>query len=72
VGNLTIDSTFYLAPVITDLNRYIIGSDSRFNIPLSERWTLSNRLFMRYQNEPVIADTPKFEFFLSTGLEYTF
>jgi tetratricopeptide (TPR) repeat protein len=72
VGNITINSTFYFTPVITDLNRYIIGSDSRFNIPLSERWTLSNRLFMRYQNEPVIADTPKFEFFLSTGLEYKF
>ena len=72
VGNLTIDSTFYIAPIITDLNRYIIGSDSRFKIPLSERWTLSNRLFMRYQNAPVVADTPKFDFFLSTGFEYTF
>jgi tetratricopeptide (TPR) repeat protein len=70
IGGLSIDSTFYFTPVITDFNRYIIGSDSSFNLSLSKRWKLTNRLFMRYQNEPISQGTPNFEFFFSTGLQY--
>lgn len=72
VGKMSIDSTFYITPILSDLNRWIIGSDNHFNIPISAHWSITNRLFLRYQSEPVVTDTPNVEVFFSTGVEYKF
>ncbi|MEB3228967.1 MAG: hypothetical protein VKJ27_11355 [Synechocystis sp.] len=72
IGKIAVDSTFYVSPVLSNFNRWIIGSDSRFNIPLGAHWSFTNRLFVRYQSEPIVIDTPNIDVFLSTGVEYTF
>ena len=72
IGKAKINNTFIIVPALNDFNNYIITSDTNLSVPLSERWSLSNRLFVRYRNEIVFEDNPKVEFFFSTGLKYKF
>jgi hypothetical protein len=72
LGEAKINHTFSILPALNNFNNYILSSDTKLSIPLSERWSFNNRLFARYRNELVFDDNPKVEFFFSTGLEYEF
>ena len=72
LGEAKINQTFAILPALNNFNNYILSSDTKLSIPLSERWSFNNRLFARYRNELVFEDNPKVEFFFSTRLEYEF
>ena len=59
LGFASMDSLFYLTPNLTNFNHYIIGSDNALKIPISSRWNLTNRLFIRFHNNPINEETPK-------------
>jgi hypothetical protein len=72
LGEARLNQTFAVLPALIDFENYIISSDTNFSVPLSERWSFTNRLFIRYRNQLILEGNPKLEFFFSTGLEYTF
>ena len=72
IGKAKINHTFLIVPALNDFNNYIITSDTNLSIPLSKKWSFTNRLFARYRNELIFEENPKVEFFFSTGLEYEF
>ena len=72
IGSAKLNHRFVIAPALNDFNDYVVISDSKFSIPLSKKWSFTNRLFARYRNELIFQGNPKVEFFFSTGLEYEF
>ncbi len=72
LGGAKINHTFAIFPALNNFNNYILSSNTKISIPLSERWSFNNRLFARYRNELIFEGNPKLEFFFSTGLEYEF
>ncbi len=71
VGSLKLNEIFYFAPALDDWNNFVISSDTTILLPISRRWSLSNRLFLRYQND-VLQDSPNLEVFFTTGVVYEF
>ncbi|MGB5635443.1 MAG: DUF481 domain-containing protein, partial [Waterburya sp.] len=72
LGKVTLNQTFAILPSISSLENFFIVSDSNLSIPLSKKWSFSNRLFMRYRNEKIFEDNPNLEFVFSTGINYKF
>ena len=72
IGEAKLNQVFGIFPTLNDLNNYNITSNTKLSVPLTERWSLSNRLFVRYRNELVFESNPKWELFFTTGLEYEF
>ncbi len=72
IGGAKLNQLFYLTPALNDFNNYIIGSHTRFSIPLTKKWSFTNRLFLRYRNQLIFEGNPKLRFFFTTGLEYEF
>nr|WP_242027655.1 DUF481 domain-containing protein [Cyanobacterium aponinum] len=72
LGNAELNHILAIIPALNDLENYTITSDSNLSIPLSEKWSFTNRLFVRYRNQLIERDNPKVQFFFSTGVQYTF
>ena len=72
IGGAKLNQSFSITPTLNDFNNYIITSDTTLSIPLNEKWSLTNRLFLRYRNEEIFEENPKLRFFFTTGLEYEF
>ena len=72
IGEGKLNNMFIIVPTLNDFDNYIITSDTKLSIPLSEKWSFTNRLFLRYRNQVVLEDNPNLEFFFTTGLEYEF
>ncbi|WP_342596711.1 DUF481 domain-containing protein [Cyanobacterium aponinum UTEX 3222] len=72
LGNAELNHILAIIPALNDLENYTITSDSNLSIPLSEKWSFTNRLFVRYRNQLIEKDNPKVQFFFSTGVQYTF
>ena len=72
LGKAKLNQSFVIVPPLNNFNDYVITFDTNLSIPLSEEWSLSNRLFLRYRNELVFEANPKWEFFFTTGFEYKF
>ncbi len=71
-GKSKVDQFFIVSTPFGDLNNYIVISQTRLSIPLTKRWSFTNRLFLRYRNERVLEDNPKVQFVFSTGFDYKF
>ncbi|MEA5512175.1 tetratricopeptide repeat protein [Crocosphaera sp. UHCC 0190] len=67
-----INQTLAIIPDLGDWDNYIISSNTELSFPLTERWSFTNRLFLRYRNQQIYEENPKLHFFFSTGLEYKF
>ncbi len=72
VGKTKLNQTFAIIPALDDLNNYTITSDTNLSIPISDRWFLNNRVFMRYRNEVIYEENPQLEFLFTTGVQYAF
>lgn len=72
LGNAELNHILAIIPALNDLENYTITSDSNLSIPLSEKWSFTNRLFVRYRNQLIYENNPKVQFFFSTGVKYTF
>ena len=72
IGKAKLNHFLGFVPPLDNFNNYIITSDTKLSIPLTKKWSLSNRLFIRYRNELILESNPKLEFFFTTGLEYEF
>ena len=72
LGKVKLNQTFAILPSISSLENFFIVSDTKLSIPLSTKWSLSNRLFLRYRNEKIFEDNPNLEFLFSTGINYEF
>lgn len=72
IENATVNQNFAIIPSVDDWNDYSITSDTNLSIPISDRWSLSNRLFLRYRNEVIYERNPKLEFLFTTGVNYQF
>ena len=72
IGEAKLNHSFVILPALNNFDNYIISSDTKLSIPLTKKWSLSNRLFVRYRNELIFEANPKWEFFFTTGLEYEF
>ena len=72
IGQVTVNETFAILPALDNFDNYVLTSDTKVSIPLNQKWSLTNRLFIRYRNELVFEGNPKWQFLFSTGLEYEF
>ena len=72
IGKVKLNQIFSILPGLNNFENYFIISDTKLSIPLSERWSFTNRLFLRYRNEKIFEGNPKVEFFFSTGLSFEF
>ncbi len=72
IAGAKLNQTFVIVPALNDFNNYLIGSETKLSIPLTEKWSLTNTLFLRYRNEKIFEANPKLRFFFTTGLEYEF
>ncbi len=72
IGKAKIDETFAITPALNDFNNYDIISDTTLSIPLSQKWSFTNRLFLRYRNKEIFEGNPKWLFLFTTGLKYEF
>ena len=72
LGKAKLNQTFIIVPPLNNINNYVITYDTNLAIPLNRKWSLSNRLFLRYRNELIFEANPKWEFFFTTGFEYEF
>lgn len=72
LGKVKLNQTFAILPSLSSLENFFIVSDSDLSIPLSAKWSFSNRLFMRYRNEKIFDNNPNLEFVFSTGVDYQF
>ena len=72
IENATVNQSFAIIPSVDNWNDYTITSDTSLSIPISDRWSLSNRLFLRYRNEVIYEQNPRLEFFFTTGVNYQF
>ena len=72
LGEAKLNGLFAIIPALNDFNDYDILSDTTLSIPLSQKWSFTNRLFLRYRNEKIYEANPKWLFFFTTGLKYEF
>ncbi|MGK7932071.1 MAG: DUF481 domain-containing protein [Microcystaceae cyanobacterium] len=72
LGNVTLQEVFIISPSLRDPENTIIASDTRLQVPLSQRWSLTNRLFIRYRTQTIFEANPKVQFFFTTGVDYRF
>ncbi|MGK7886942.1 MAG: DUF481 domain-containing protein [Crocosphaera sp.] len=72
IDSARINQTFAIIPSVDDFNNYTITSDTDLSIPISDRWSLSNRIFFRYRNDVVVDQNPNLEFLFTTGVNYRF
>jgi hypothetical protein len=72
IGEAKLNHTFGFVPALNNFDNYIITSDTTLSIPLNQKWSFTNRLFLRYRNQLIFEENPKLEMFFSTGLEYEF
>jgi tetratricopeptide (TPR) repeat protein len=72
LGEANINELFVIMPNLNNFNQYEIVSDTELSFPLSQKWSFTNRLFLRYTNELVFEENPKVLFLFTTGLEYKF
>lgn len=72
IGQAKLANISGIFPALDNFNNYILSSDTKLSIPLSKRWSFTNRMFVRYRNQTVIETNPKWLFLFSTGLEYEF
>jgi tetratricopeptide (TPR) repeat protein len=70
LGKAHIDTILSLNPTLNRFSNYDIVSDTQLSVPLGRKWSLSNRLFLRYRNELIFEQNPKLLFFFTTGLKY--
>lgn len=72
IGEVKLNHNFYITSALNNLDNFVLSSDTKLSVPLSEKWSFTNRIFARYRNELIFEQNPKLEFFFSTGLEYEF
>ncbi|MGB5770002.1 MAG: hypothetical protein WBM32_09055, partial [Crocosphaera sp.] len=72
LGEAKINELFAITPALNDFNNYDIVSDTTLSIRLSQKWSFTNRLFLRYRNEEIYEANPNWLFFFTTGLKYSF
>ena len=72
IGNARLDLLFSFVPALNGSTNYELVSNTELSVPLNEKWSFTNRLFLRYLNESIIESNPKSLFFFSTGLKYKF
>ncbi|MEL4896523.1 DUF481 domain-containing protein [Crocosphaera sp. Alani8] len=72
IDDARINQTFAITPSVDDFNNYNVTSDTELSIPISDRWSLSNRIFFRYRNEVSLEENPNLEFLFTTGVNYRF
>ena len=72
LGKVQLNQTFAILPSLSSLENFFVVSDTNLSIPLSKKWSFSNRLFLRYRNERIFEDNPNLEFMFSTGINYEF
>lgn len=72
IGKATVNEIFAIIPSLENFGDLTISSDTRLSIPISQRWSFTNRLFIRYRTERLIDVNPPVEFFFTTGVDYRF
>ncbi len=72
IDSASINQTFAIIPSVDNFNNYNVTSDTELSIPISDRWSLSNRIFFRYRNEVSLEENPNLEFLFTTGVNYRF
>jgi hypothetical protein len=72
IDDARINQNFAIIPSLDNFNNYTITSDTNLSIPISDRWSLNNRIFFRYRNEVSLEQNPNLEFLFTTGVNYRF
>ncbi|WP_107669524.1 DUF481 domain-containing protein [Cyanothece sp. BG0011] len=67
-----LNQNFAIIPSLDNFNNYTITLDTNLSLPISDRWSLNNRLFLRYRNEVSFEENPNLEFLFTTGVNYQF
>ncbi|MEM1172642.1 MAG: tetratricopeptide repeat protein [Cyanobacteria bacterium P01_H01_bin.35] len=72
IGSANFNQVFIFGQSLRDSENFIGTYDTTFSIPISKRWSFTNRLFLRFRNETIFEDNPKWNFYYTTGLNFKF
>ncbi|MGK7920894.1 MAG: hypothetical protein AB4080_12900, partial [Trichodesmium sp.] len=72
IGSATFNQLFMFGQSLRDSENLISTYNTTFSIPISKRWSFTNRLFLRFRNETIFEDNPKWNFYYTTGLNFKF
>ena len=72
IGSATFNQLFIFGQSLRDSENFISTYNTTFSIPISKRWSFTNRLFLRFRNETIFEDNPKWNFYYTTGLDFRF
>ncbi|WP_094673130.1 tetratricopeptide repeat protein [Hydrocoleum sp. CS-953] len=72
IGRATFNQIFVFGQSLRDSENLISTYNTTFSIPISKRWSFTNRLFLRFRNETIFEDNPKWNFYYTTGLDFKF
>ncbi|MGD1808832.1 tetratricopeptide repeat protein [Dapis sp. BLCC M126] len=72
IGSATFNQIFVFGQSFRDSENFISTYNTTFSIPISKRWSFTNRLFLRFRNETIFEDNPQWNFYYTTGLNFKF
>lgn len=70
-GNVNLRQFFTLELPLGDIEDYYISSSTELSIPITQEWSFSNTLILRYSGVPTLGN-PNLRIDLETGIKYDF
>ncbi|MFQ6538045.1 MULTISPECIES: DUF481 domain-containing protein [Aphanothece] len=72
LGRVRLNQTLSIGSLMDEWSNAFIWSVTSIQLPLTERWSWTNTLLLRYRTKPVASDDPSLNASFATGLSYTF
>jgi hypothetical protein len=72
LSRLRLNQTVSVGSLMDEWSNVFMWSTTSIQLPLSERWSWTNTLLLRYRTQPVDKDDPNLNASFATGLTYTF
>ena len=72
LGTGTLEQIFAFTLPLNDFDNFFILSRTKLSIPLAEKWTFNNTIWLRYRNQELLENNPNLQFIYTTGINYKF
>jgi putative salt-induced outer membrane protein YdiY len=72
LGRLRLNQTLSIGSLMDDWSNAFLWSTTSIQLPLTERWSWTNTLLLRYRTQPVDDNDPNLNASFASGLTYTF
>ena len=67
-----VEQLFFATFSFNDFEDYFLLSRTKLSLPLGEKWSLDNTIWLRYRNQTLREINPNLEFFFTTGIGFKF